>query len=182
MRSTLVPVSKPRSKWAPRSSRTRSGLPHSKGEGGAGSGGGGMCGRTTASIAAKAPPGGHAVSPIRPPGRHRRASSAAASGRRAKATPKVDAITSKAPEGRPQPSASPTRNSMPSPARSARRFASSTMAGAMSTPVTRAPICAMRRAVQPVPVAMSSARSPGRTASRTSRCSMESACASRSRS
>ena len=102
MRSTLVPVSKPRSKWAPRSSRTRSGLPHSKGEGGAGSGGGGMCGRTTASIAAKAPPGGHAVSPIRPPGRHRRASSAAAaSGRRAKATPKVDAITSKAPEGRP---------------------------------------------------------------------------------
>src|SRR5262245_49093637 len=75
----VTPSSNSKSKAPPNSSRKRSGLPHSKGDGGGLAGGGGIYGRITWNHSSMVPPGDHVQSPRRPPFRHTRASSRAAS-------------------------------------------------------------------------------------------------------
>src|SRR3989337_2338191 len=106
---TVVPVSKRRSKAPPNSSRTRSGRPHSNGDGG-GEGGGVMYGFITLNSPASVPSGGQVVSARRPPLRQTRASSAAASsGRLTNMTPQVEIAASKAASGQASFPASPAR-------------------------------------------------------------------------
>ena len=92
------------------SSRTRSGRPHSNGDGGAGLGGAAMYFFMTWNILKTLPSGVQVVRAMRPPLRQTLASClAAASGRLANMTPTVDTTASKAPSSKGRSSASPRR-------------------------------------------------------------------------
>ena len=108
------------------------------------------------------PSGVHALSTMLAPGRATRASSAAAiSWRGAKITPKHDVTRSNESSANGRSSASPSMNSISTPAFPARSRATSSSLGVMSRPVTAAPASAAASATLPLPVATSSSRSPG---------------------
>src|SRR6266508_1989909 len=99
--------------------------------------------------------------PIRPPGRHTRSSSPAATSKSgATMASSVDSTTSKAPSGKGRSSASPSRNVTSSPSAWARRPACSSSSGSSATPTTLQKRRAAAKAALPLPQATSSTRSP----------------------